>query len=354
MPSWSDLGLFGAVDDCMAAKRLGRIALQLMALIAILVALLILNLMVGSVYIPLEDVLHPAGVYWEIIYIIRLPEAVGAVIAGASLAVAGAVMQAVFRNPLAEPYVTGTASGAVLGVLCGFALGILVHGLFGFALFLEPLFGFAGAMLATFLVIMIGRRGEWLSLILSGIAISILFSAMIMLLDSYLLARTASSFSILLLLFGTLANLNATTDALMAVIAVPCILCAFYCSKRLNLIMISDEVAQSSGTNPRRFRKMMLVLSGVLTAAALSFTGIIGFVGLITPHIVRLFGRNVDNAYVIPLAAVLGASVLLLSNAIARVAIPGTTVPITAITSIIGVPMLMYIIRKGDFFGRSY
>ena len=345
---------FGAADGSMTTKSVRKPALQSAALLAALFALVLLNLAVGSVYIPLKDLLHPSGAYAEIIYIIRLPEAIGAVIAGASLAVAGAVMQAVFRNPLAEPYVTGTASGAVLGVLCGFAVGILVHGLFGFALILEPLFGFAGAMLATVLVIMIGRRGEWLSLILSGIAISILFSAMIMLLDSYLLARTPSSFSILLLLFGTLANLNATTDAIMAVIAIPCILCAIYYAKKLNLIMISDEVAQSSGTNPGRFRKEMLVLSGVLTAAALSFTGIIGFVGLITPHIIRLFGRNVDNAYVIPMAAMLGASVLLLSNAIARIAIPDTTVPITAITSIIGVPMLIYLIRKGDFFGRSY
>ena len=156
----------------MATESVRKPVLQFTALLAALVVLVLLNLVVGSVYIPLKDVLHPSGAYAEIIYIIRLPEAIGAVIAGASLAVAGAIMQAVFRNPLAEPYVTGTASGAVLGVLCGFALGILVHGLFGFALFLEPLFGFAGAMLATFLVIMIGRRGEWLSLILSGIAIS--------------------------------------------------------------------------------------------------------------------------------------------------------------------------------------
>ena len=323
-------------------------------LLLFLFVLVLLNLMIGSVYIPLSGVLYPTEIYREIIYIIRLPEAVGAIIVGADLAIAGAVMQSVFRNPLAEPYVTGTASGAVFGVLVGFSIGVFARNLFGFALIFEPAFGFIGAMAATALVIIFSRRGDWLSLILAGIAISILLSAFVMLLDSYLLTKTPSSLSILLLLFGTLSGLNVSTDIIMTLLTVPPIIYILYSSKKLNLIMISDEVAQSSGVDPGRFRLLMLVMSGVLTAAALSFTGIIGFVGLITPHIIRLMLRSANNAAVIPLAAVLGASILLLANFLSKVLIPETTVPITAITSILGVPMLMYLIKKGDYFGRSY
>lgn len=344
--------LHGGVYLKRSSKK--HVILSAAVLLLFLFVLVLLNLMIGSVYIPLSGVFYPTEIYREIIYIIRLPEAVGAIIVGADLAIAGAVMQSVFRNPLAEPYVTGTASGAVFGVLVGFSIGVFARSLFGFALIFEPAFGFIGAMAATALVIIFSRRGDWLSLILAGIAISILLSAFVMLLDSYLLTKTPSSLSILLLLFGTLSGLNASTDIIMALLTVPSIIYILYSSKKLNLIMISDEVAQSSGVDPGRFRLLMLVMSGVLTAAALSFTGIIGFVGLITPHIIRLMLRSANNAAVIPLAAVLGASILLLANFLSKVLIPETTVPITAITSILGVPMLMYLIKKGDYFGRSY
>lgn len=331
-----------------------RTASYAAVLLLALLGLLLLDLMIGSVYIPLSGILSPTEVYAEIIYVIRLPQAIGAIIVGVDLAVAGAIMQSVFRNPLAEPYVTGTASGAVFGVLVGFTVGILAGNLFGFALVFEPVFGFVGAMAATAVVIMFSRRGNWLSLILAGIAVSILLSAFIMLLDSYLLTRTPSSISILLLLFGTLSNLNLGADAIMAAITIPALAYVLYSSRRLNLIMISDEVAQSSGVDPRRFRRIMLVASGILTAAALSFTGIIGFVGLITPHVTRLVLKTANNAAVLPMAAALGASILLLSNFLSKILIPETTVPITAITSILGVPVLMYLIKKGDYFGRPY
>jgi iron complex transport system permease protein len=320
------------------------------ALAILLVVLFFLDISLGSVYVPLSDILKPRGIYGEIIRIIRLPQAVGAVIIGADLAVAGATMQAVFRNPLADPYITGTASGAVLGVLLGMVMLFLFH--IKAVIYIEPAFGFAGAMLATLMVIIAGGKNDKMSIILAGISVSVLFSALVMIMDSYVLTISPSFISVIYALFGTLSGLNWNVDTIIATISIPALAYVALSGKRLNLIMMSDEIAQSSGISPGHERLRALAASGVLTAVSLSFTGIIGFVGLITPHMVRLSIGDADNRKVIPLAALLGASVLSFSNFASKMLIHDVAVPITAITSLIGAPVMIYLIRKGRSIGN--
>lgn len=329
--------------------------LIIIALLLLTIAVLfVLNLSIGSVYVPLSELLNPTGVYKEILMIIRLPEALGAIVIGLDLAVAGAVMQSTLRNPLADPYVTGTASGAVLGTVIGLSIGLLSIALNKFVILLQPVFGFFGAMLATILVIMFSKRGNWLTMVLAGIAVSILFASFVTIMDSYLLARTSSSYSIFLLLFGSLGGLNWNKDLVIIVSSVPVLLFLMLSSKKLNLIMMGDEITHSTGVNAHGFRITTLFASGILTSLALSFTGIIGFVGLIAPHIARSALKDVNNAKVLPVCGLIGASILLFANFASRIIIPNTVVPITAITSLIGAPILIYFIKKRDQSARAY
>ncbi len=323
---------------------------SLLALVLLLV-LFIADLVFGSVYIPIGELLAPSGVYKTILYAIRLPEAIGALLVGADLAIAGAVMQGVLKNPLADPYITGTASGAVLGSLLGIAL-------MGFSLqlhlgaILQPAMGFAGAMLSIIIVLLLSRRGEWLRMTLAGIAVSILFSAFVMLIEAYLLSKSPGAFSLIFALFGTLSGISWNDDLIMLIVSVPVLVYVLLSYKKLNLIAMGDEITISAGVDPRGFRAVMLSSAGVLTSVALSFTGIIGFVGLVTPHLIRLLLRSADNKAVLPLSAFLGAAMLSLSNFVSKSIIPGTVVPITAITSLVGAPLLIYLLKRGGHVGR--
>ncbi|WP_243669852.1 iron ABC transporter permease [Vulcanisaeta sp. JCM 16161] len=289
--------------------------------IPLLLVGIILNVLIGEVMIPLRVLFDPSNTYRVIIMDIRLPEALACIVVGANLAVAGAVMQAVFRNPLAEPYVTGTASGALFGAL----LGLLVYVLFRASLpsptILMPILAFLGALLATAIVVAFGR-GYWLSLILAGIAVSILFSSIVMILDTYLLTIIPTLPAVVYLLFGTVSGVNWGEDVVMLSVSLPILAYIAVSGHEINLLMMSDEVAQAGGVSPRAFRNLLIILTGLLTAVAVSFTGIIGFVGLMTPHITRLLISSSDNSRVIPLSIISGSTIMLYANVISKVLIP--------------------------------
>jgi iron complex transport system permease protein len=262
---------------------------------------------------------------------------------GVNLALSGAVMQAVFRNPLAEPYVTGTASGALFGAL----LGLLVIAVFRVrgleSVTLIPILSFVGSMVATILVIAFGRGG-WLSLILAGIAVSIMFSSLVMILDTYIITLVPTIPAVIYLLFGTVSGITWNEDVLMVIVSLPIIAYLLLSSRELNLLMMNDDVAQASGVNPRLLRAVLIVLVGVLTAITVSFTGVIGFVGLMTPHITRFLVGGSDNSRVMPLSLISGSVIMLYANIVSKVLVSGVIMPITAITSLFGVPTLLILL----------
>lgn len=312
--------------------------------IPLLVLGILTNIIVGEVLIPPSSLLDPPQALRVIIVDIRLPEVVACLVVGADLAVSGAVMQSIFRNPLAEPYVTGTASGALFGALLGLLINTLlrVRGLESLALI--PMLSFVGSMVATLLVVVFGRGG-WLSLVLAGIAVSIMFSSMVMILDTYIMTILPTLPAVIYLLFGTVSGVTWGEDVIMACVSLPIIAYLLTSPREINLLMMGDDVAQASGVNPGRMRTLLIVLVGLLTAVSVSFTGIIGFVGLVTPHLTRLLIGSSDNSRVMPLSMVSGSTIMLYANVVSKVLVSGVVMPITAITSLFGVPTLLILLR---------
>ena len=272
--------------------------------------------------------------YETIVLRLRLPRIVMALATGAALSVTGAVLQAVFRNPMADPYVLGVSSGAALGVTVGIIAGF-AHP------FLIQLSAFAGAMGTLVLVLGIaaatgGGRNAF-SLLLSGIAVSLFLSAVISLM-MYLNQDQAED--ILFWTFGSLgtsswAKVRVTVPALAAGIVLISLQ-----GHRLNLLMQGDDIARSLGMLPGRNRFLLLALASFVTATAVSVVGIIGFVGLLVPHAVRLV-LGPDNRALVPVSALFGALFLLLADAIGRTVVAPAELPVGIVTALLGAPYLL-------------
>jgi iron complex transport system permease protein len=273
---------------------------------------------------------------------IRLPRVILAGIVGAALAVAGAAYQALFRNPLAEPYLIGAAQGAALGAVIGFLLPVGVAGL-GYGL--VPVLAFVGAMLSIFIVYNIARVGRLLpvtTLILAGVALSALLMAIV----SYLL--TIAGDSVHGIIFWLIGSFSLSQWSEVA-IALPVVLFGvgliMVYARSLNLIQLGEEQAQQLGINTERMKLILLTAATLITAAAVSFVGIIGFVGIIIPHTVRLIWGP-DHRFLLPLSILVGAIFLILADIVARTINAPTEVPIGVITAMTGVPFFLYLLRR--------
>jgi iron complex transport system permease protein len=270
----------------------------------------------------------------DIIGGIRLPRVLAAFFVGASLAVAGAAMQALFRNPMADPYILGTSSGGALGA----SLAIVFLG--GFFV---PIFAWIGAVLAILIVWSIaGRRGVTPveTLLLTGIAVSFFFSAIV----SFLIAIAGQNVhQILFWLMGGFWNTSPADAILAACILLPAGLLLFFMGRDLNALSLGEETAAHLGIDAKRARWAVLGGSTLLVAGAVSIAGSIGFIGLVTPHIVRML-MGPDNRIVIP-ACILGGGIFLtLSDTIARTFF--SDLPVGIITAFIGAPFFIWLIYQ--------
>jgi iron complex transport system permease protein len=276
----------------------------------------------------------------EIVWDARLSEVVLAVVVGAGLGISGGTLQGVFRNPLADPFLLGISSGGTLGaaVVVVFRIGVSEQNV------VLPLFAFVGAI-ATAAVILAAARSRFGSvetLLLTGVALSAFLSAVLSLL---LLYSPSGSLQVDFWLLGNLGSLDWTQDGIaFGVVLGAATLLATY-GRELNLLQLGPEVAQSLGVDSRRVRLRLLLLASVTTAAAVAFTGIIGFVGLVSPHVVRRIGGN-DYRLVLPGAALVGAGFLLAARDLSLVAFPGTLLPIGIFTSFAGAPFFAYLLFR--------
>ena len=321
--------------------------------LALLAAALVLGIAAGSVAIPLGDTLGIVGRRlfgldiartWSvaaetIVMDLRLPRVLTAMAVGAGLAVAGAAFQGLLRNPLADPYVLGTASGAALGAAVAVIIPVralvLEFGLLHALAFLGAL----GAVAVVYRLSRVGARAPMTSLLLTGYAVSSLLAAglaMAMYLSgtglrqifSYLLGGFEASSWIRLAVAGPLIALASVGILLRA--------------RSLNGLLLGEDAAANLGVDVRRERALLLALASLATAAAVAVSGLIGFVGLVAPHVVRLLvGPNAR--LVVPLAALLGASLMVGADLVARLL---GEIPVGVVTAVIGAPFFLVLLRR--------
>ncbi|MBT9149486.1 MAG: Hemin transport system permease protein HmuU [Dehalococcoidia bacterium] len=269
---------------------------------------------------------------------IRLPRVLLAGLVGAALAVAGATYQGLFRNPLADPYLIGVAQGAALGAVVGFLLPWSVAGLI-------PVLAFSGGLLAVTAVYSIARVGKTLpvtTLILAGVALGAFLASI----TAYLMIISGDRLhGIIAWLMGRFSLSNWEQ---VWVIAAPCIIgvvVIWLHARPLNVMQLDEEQAQQLGINVERVKLILLVAATLITAAAVSFVGTIGFVGIIIPHAVRLIWGP-DHRFLLPLTTLAGASFLILADTAARTVLAPTEIPVGVITAFLGAPFFLYLLRQ--------
>ncbi len=321
---------------------------------AILVLAILLSVVVGSVVIPLKDI---AALLWDgvkngftnqasplaaIIFSLRLPRTVLIALTGAALASSGAAYQGLFRNPLADPYVIGVASGAGLGAVIAMSIQWPYKWA---ATFFIPAVAFVAGLVTVLLVYTLSRVNRNVpatSLILAGVAISSFTTAI----TSFIMLKSTGELrrALVWLLGGsTLSGWQPVLGMLpYAILGIGALLTMGF---TLNVLQFGDEQASQMGLRVERRRLIVIVAASLTTAAAVSFAGVIGFVGLITPHIVRLLTGG-DYRRILPLATLAGAAFLLLADVLARVVMAPQEVPVGIITALAGAPFFIWVLRR--------
>lgn len=320
----------------------------------ILLSILILSMAMGSESIPLShtiklvlskipvlgdavDVSDISSAHEHILWQLRLPRILGALLIGMGLSCSGLIFQSTLQNPLADPYILGVSSGAAVGA----TLSILLPGAF----FSTALFAFVGALVTIVMVYVIASRLGSLrstTLILTGIAASLFLSAMVSFLISVnhqLLDR---------IVFWTMGSVSTVSYGQLKIITIPIMLgigCFIFFAKDLNLFSLGEEVAMTTGSDVRSIRKILLFVASMVCAMAVSVSGVIGFVGLVVPHAIRLvFGNN--HYRVIPATLLAGGAFLILCDLISRTLIAPTQIPLGVVTALLGSPYFIYLLLR--------
>lgn len=328
-------------------RRSARWTLITLGLLAALVVTILLCLGVGAVNIPVErivDVLMGGGsrLDRQIILEIRMPRILLGALVGAALAIAGTAMQGVFRNPMASPYVLGISSGAGFGASVAIVLGVsFVSGDFAISAM-----AFLFCFLTLFLVYGISRtKGGYVpveTLLLAGIAVGAFFTALISLMKYF------AGDNLTTIVFWLMGGLwEARWDQFL--VALPLIIVGtsviWMLSRDLNTMMVGEEHALNLGLNVNRVRIIILLAASLVTAAAVSVSGVIGFVGLVIPHVVRLM-VGPDHRILIPSAMLGGAMFLVSMDTLARTMIAPAELPVGIITALLGAPFFIYLIMS--------
>lgn len=285
----------------------------------------------------------------RILFVVRIPRVLGAALVGMALAGAGVVFQGVLRNPLAEPYVLGISSGAAFGATLTIVTGISFTFLGMTAISIGAFIGAIVTMYAVYNIARVGMKTSVTTLLLSGIAVSFLLSSMV----SLMIALNRDQVE--RIIFWTMGSLSSVKMSQIEVIYIPILICVvlfIFFSRDLNVMLLGEESATSMGIDVVLLRKILLVTASIATAFSVSVSGIIGFVGLIIPHAMRLIvGPN--HKYLIPASILAGAIFLIISDTIARTIIAPGQLPLGVITAIIGAPYFIFLLYKNNNLSRG-
>ena len=318
-----------------------RALLILVALAGLALLSIALALMVGSVNIPINKVV-PAlfgledGMSGEVVRSLRLPRALAGFACGGLLALAGALLQVLLRNPLADPYVLGISGGAGVGALVAILFGFGVAGVNGSAFF--------GALVAMLLVFGLAHGdGSWTQtrLLLTGVIVASGCGAIVALMLS-----AAPDQKLRGMLFWLMGDLSQANDPLLVLgVLVAALMVSLPFSRELNLLTRGADMAQTLGVNVSRLRRGVYLVASLATAAAVTQAGAIGFVGLIVPHLVRLAVGN-DQRLLLPASVLAGGSLLVVADTLARTVIAPQQLPVGVLTALIGVPVFLFLLTR--------
>lgn len=294
--------------------------------------------LIGPVII---DPFHLDDTTRQILLAIRSPRIFVAVLMGMALGASGAVLQGILRNPLADPYILGISSGASLSAALGIIAGLTFLGAFTI-----PVLAFAGALVTGVLVGIMGwkRGGLWPErLLLAGVGLSFLFSALLMLMMS--ISKDEGMRRAMLWIFGDLSTSEWSRIPYGLVFVMAGLSIAVARAKALNALILGDDFAYSLGFDPKKERFLLFAAVGLMTAASVSLGGMIGFIGLLVPHIMR-FMTGSDSRVLVPVSALAGGALLCIADLISRSLLPPMELPAGIVTAIIGSPYFLYMLRR--------
>jgi len=320
-------------------------ALRLAVLALLLLGAVIFSMSVGAAALPLRDVVAALtgggdAMARTIVLELRLPRVMLALVAGGGLALSGAVFQALLRNPLAEPYVLGVAGGAAVGAVAAVVFGLaVIPGLVQLA----ALLGALGAIVLVLrIAIRAGRTLDTRVLLLAGVVAGAFFNALILLL--LLVADVESFRSAIFWMMGSLSSASWQATSLLALFVLPSTLLLLALARPLNLLAIGEETALFLGTRVERVKLAAYVVASLLVAAAVAACGVIGFIGLIVPHAVRMVWGS-DHRLLLPACLLGGGIFLLLADTAARTIAAPAELPVGVITALVGVPIFVLLLR---------
>ncbi len=318
-------------------------------LVLLCIVLFLIDLAFGSISISFSDVFRiftgnaVKDINHDIILNFRLPKAITAIIAGASLSVAGLLMQTLFRNPLADPYILGVSSGASLGVAfitmaSGVLPAVLVAG--GWSMVLAAVLG--AAFLLVLVLIVSFRIQNAVSLLIVGIMFGTIAGSVVSILQNFSNPDAVKLF--VMWTFGSLSSVTWTYMQALVPVAITGLLIAFYLQKNLDALLLGENYAQGLGVSVVRTRFLIVIATGLLAGGITAFTGPIAFVGVAVPHIARGIFRTSNHKILLPATLLTGASLLLVCDIVSQ--IPAYTLPVNTISSLFGAPVILWIILK--------
>ena len=274
---------------------------------------------------------------------VRLPRVLLAFLVGGSLAAVGVVLQALLRNPLADPFVIGISSGAALGAAVAMLFGVGVSVWSWSAL---PICAFIGALLSLLIVYQISSRHYGFStytLLLGGVVLNSIFTALILFMTS--VADPNRAFGMYAWLMGTLSGPDYPTLGILGLYLVVGLVLLGTQSQSLNLLTLGEEAARSLGVEVERVKKLVFLAAALLTGAVVAFSGLIGFVGLIIPHAVRL-ALSADHRLLLPIAGLTGGIFLVIADTVARTLLSPAEIPVGVVTALVGGPVFLYLLMN--------
>jgi iron complex transport system permease protein len=333
----------------MGLNRRSLWLLWIFLLTVLLVVVGLFSLGVGAVHIPLQKVLLAltegrGSPEYAILFEVRLPRILLGLAVGGGLAIAGVVLQGMFRNPLVEPYTLGISGGAALGV----ALHMVVGGLGGFGLFSLPASGFLGAAGIMIIVYYLSTRGGIIKLsrlLLIGVMVSFIASSLIMLIMA--MTKVEDLHGIIFWIMGSLQEPNTALIRAILFISLGGLIIALFYAVDLNAFSLGEEEAFHLGVEVERVKKVLFLLASFITGCCVSVTGIIGFVGLVVPHLMRLVVGG-DHRILLVTSYLSGAIFLILCDTLARVVLAPTELPVGVITGLLGGSLFIYALSRKE------